>query len=154
MSTPKANKNNKSETKTIRFEHDLIALINAVRGDVPFAAWVKRSCINRLEIESDKCIDSHDHVGDLPVEDIQISDNVMDAILNVQMEEITGKQQQQPELKNWYTHNEEIRALIAKCRKKGQGATTISRILNKKGYLTATLKNWSKGSVEATWRKQ
>lgn len=154
MSTPKTGKNNKSETKTIRFEHDLIALINATRGDVPFAAWVKRSCINRLEAGNVKCIDRSDHVEDLTLEDMQIPDSVMDVILSVQMEEISGEPRQRPELKNWYTHNEEIRAIIAKCRKKGQGATTISRILNKKGYLTATLKNWSKGSVEATWRKQ
>ena len=58
MSTQKANKNNKSETKTIRFEHELVSRIDADRGDVPFAAWVKRSCINRLVQGDSECIDT------------------------------------------------------------------------------------------------
>lgn len=51
MSTTKVHINNKSQTKGIRFEHDLIELIDRVRGDVAFSAWVKRAVMTRLKTE-------------------------------------------------------------------------------------------------------
>lgn len=51
MSTTKVHINNKSQTKGIRFEHDLIELVDKVRGDVSFSAWVKRAVMNRLKTE-------------------------------------------------------------------------------------------------------
>lgn len=46
-----SNRNNKSETKTIRFDHELVTSIDSIKGDVPFAAWVKRACIEKLEAQ-------------------------------------------------------------------------------------------------------
>jgi len=47
----KANQNSKSTRKDMRIENELLDLVNTVRGDVPFAAWVKRAIIMRLENE-------------------------------------------------------------------------------------------------------
>ena len=39
----KANETTTSVRKGIRIDKELLAMIDAVRGDVPFAAWVKRA---------------------------------------------------------------------------------------------------------------
>lgn len=51
MSNRKANENNMSVRKDMRIEKELLAKIDSVRGDVPFAAWMKRAAIMRLENE-------------------------------------------------------------------------------------------------------
>ncbi|MCD9539558.1 hypothetical protein GRJ22_18405 [Photobacterium carnosum] len=48
----RANETATSVRKDMRMEKDLLALIDAVRGDVPFAAWVKRAIKMRLEKEN------------------------------------------------------------------------------------------------------
>lgn len=45
----KANETATSVRKDMRIDKDLLAKIDAVRGDVPFAAWVKRSIKMRLD---------------------------------------------------------------------------------------------------------
>lgn len=47
MST--SNLNNKSVQRAIRFEHDQFEAVNAVRGDVSYAMWVKRAVQMRLD---------------------------------------------------------------------------------------------------------
>ena len=51
MSIRKANENNQSVRKDMRIEKELLSMIDSVRGDVPFSAWVKRAAIMRLENE-------------------------------------------------------------------------------------------------------
>jgi len=51
MSIKKANENNQSVRKDMRIEKELLSMIDSVRGDVPFSAWVKRAAIMRLENE-------------------------------------------------------------------------------------------------------
>lgn len=51
MSTRKANENNLSVRKDMRIDKELLQIIDSVRGDVPFAAWVKRAAIQRLTSE-------------------------------------------------------------------------------------------------------
>lgn len=51
MSIKKANENNQSVRKDMRVEKELLSMIDSVRGDVPFSAWVKRAAIMRLENE-------------------------------------------------------------------------------------------------------
>ena len=48
----RANETATSVRKDMRMEKDLLALVEAVRGDVPFAAWVKRAIKMRLEKEN------------------------------------------------------------------------------------------------------
>ncbi len=47
MST--SNLNNNSVQRAIRFEHDQFEAVQAVRGDVSFAMWVKRAVQMRLD---------------------------------------------------------------------------------------------------------
>ena len=62
----KANENEKSVRKDMRVDKELLAQIEAVRGDVPFAAWVKRAIKMRLERESNDSTITvvSAHVGD------------------------------------------------------------------------------------------
>jgi hypothetical protein len=49
MSTSNVNSNNKSSKKNIRFEHDLIEQIEQAKDPlIPFAAWVKQACRDKL----------------------------------------------------------------------------------------------------------
>lgn len=49
MSTSNVNNNNKSSKKNIRFEHDLIEQIEQAKDPlIPFAAWVKQACRDKL----------------------------------------------------------------------------------------------------------
>ena len=48
----RANETATSVRKDMRMDKDLLALVDAVRGDVPFAAWVKRAIKMRLEKEN------------------------------------------------------------------------------------------------------
>ena len=49
MSTSTVNSNNKSSKKNIRFEHDLIEQIEQAKDPlIPFAAWVKQACRDKL----------------------------------------------------------------------------------------------------------
>ena len=54
MSIRKANENNKSVRKDMRIEKELLARVDAARGDTPWAAWVKRAVLMRLEQEEKK----------------------------------------------------------------------------------------------------
>ncbi len=49
MTAQNTNKNSKSEKQNIRFEHELKADIDDERGLIPFAAWVKQACREKLE---------------------------------------------------------------------------------------------------------
>ena len=52
MSTGNLNSNSQSAKKNIRFEHDLIDAIEAHKDPlIPFAAWVKQACRDKLERE-------------------------------------------------------------------------------------------------------
>lgn len=52
MSTGNLNTNSQSSKKNIRFEHDLIDAIEAHKDPlIPFAAWVKQACREKLERE-------------------------------------------------------------------------------------------------------
>lgn len=49
MSTGNLNNNNLSSKKNIRFEHDLIELIEQAKDPlIPFSAWVKQACRDKL----------------------------------------------------------------------------------------------------------
>ena len=51
MSNKKANENNISVRKDMRVEKELLAIIDSVRGDVSYSAWVRRACVQRLTSE-------------------------------------------------------------------------------------------------------
>ncbi|MGL4937987.1 hypothetical protein [Shewanella sp.] len=52
MSTGSLNSNSQSAKKNIRFEHDLIDAIETHKNPlIPFAAWVKQACREKLERE-------------------------------------------------------------------------------------------------------
>jgi hypothetical protein len=54
MSTSKVNVNNQSAKKNIRFEHDLIEAIESHKDAlIPFSAWVKQACKEKLERENE-----------------------------------------------------------------------------------------------------
>jgi wyosine [tRNA(Phe)-imidazoG37] synthetase (radical SAM superfamily) len=53
MSTGNLNSNSQSAKKNIRFEHDLIEAIENHKDElIPFAAWVKQACREKLERET------------------------------------------------------------------------------------------------------
>ncbi|GLT14999.1 MULTISPECIES: YlcI/YnfO family protein [Vibrio] len=50
MSTGNVNKNSQSVKKNIRFEHELVEAIEKNKNElVPFSAWVKQACREKLE---------------------------------------------------------------------------------------------------------
>ena len=54
----KANETTTSVRKDMRIDKELLAKIDEVRGDVPFAAWVKRAIKMRLEGLETKSVES------------------------------------------------------------------------------------------------
>lgn len=53
MSTKNKNTNDSSAKKNIRFEHELISQIETLKDPlIPFSAWVKRACREKLERDS------------------------------------------------------------------------------------------------------
>jgi len=47
----KVNENNRSIRKDMRVEKELLDIIDSVRGDTSFSAWVRRACVQRLKKE-------------------------------------------------------------------------------------------------------
>lgn len=61
MSIKKANENNISVRKDMRIDKELLAKVDAARGDVPFAAWVKRAILMRLDGETSAQVQTKTH---------------------------------------------------------------------------------------------
>lgn len=92
MSTLNTNTNAKSSKKNIRFEHELSEAIEQHKDPlIPFAAWVKQACREKLEREG-QVLTVIDGSGDITTSAHSkrhaISDSDMDAILKIQHDEI------------------------------------------------------------------
>lgn len=129
MSTTKVHINNKSQTKGIRFEHDLIELVDKVRGDVSFSAWVKRAVMNRLKTEDSELFVQllHDRKNDI----IAVSENdVVETVQTVDAPDLTDE--------DYKTMNA---AEVVEYLRDRQGRTwgAIAKIMQDKGF-TATRK--------------
>lgn len=145
MSTLNTNTNAKSLKKNIRFEHELAESIEKHKDSlIPFAAWVKQACREKLERET--------------TVRTQLSDDVMDDIIKIQLEEMECDSSPSDtdnvrahDSMNMMDDRNRIMNFIKEMKGEGQSSANIAKIFNSKGYLTRQLKSWKKSDVEKFW---
>lgn len=146
MSTLNANTNAKSLKKNIRFEHELAEAIEDHKDSlIPFAAWVKQACREKLERET--------------TVRTPLGDEVMEDTIKIQLEVM--KSDSSPsntdnvrahDSKNMMDDRKLLMNFIKEMKGEGQSSANIAKIFNDKGYLTRQLKSWKKSDIERFWQ--
>lgn len=146
MSTLNTNTNAKSLKKNIRFEHELAEAIEDHKDSlIPFAAWVKQACREKLERET--------------TVRTPLGDDIMDDIIKIQLEEMkrdtstsNADNVRAHDSMNMIDDRNRIMSFIKEMKKEGQSSLSIAKKFNVKGYLTRQLKSWKKADVERFWQ--
>jgi hypothetical protein len=132
MSTSKVNINNQSAKKNIRFEHELIEAIEDHKDPlIPFSAWVKQACKEKLERESGGVVTS--------------------APLNSSNKTLLNHTASDLPL-NAKTNRDEIQLIAMDLKGKGNTCKQIAEYFNSLGYLTGTMKEFKPDSVTSLLR--
>lgn len=132
MSTGNLNVNSQSIKKAIRFEHELVNEIEEHKNSlIPFSAWVKEACKEKLEREKGGVATSKPKKP--PVTPAaQAKDKKLPL--------------------NSKFNRDKIQALAVELRNSGKTNKQIAEHFNSLGYLTGYLKSFTAGSVDSLFR--